>query len=42
MRCRPFTRPQVALGVASQVVTFTLSDCARTYVPNGNLGTDHI
>jgi len=31
----------VSLGVASQVVTFTLSDFARTFVPNGNLGTDH-
>jgi uncharacterized protein (DUF1501 family) len=31
----------VALQVASQVVTFTLSDFARTHVPNGNLGTDH-
>src|SRR5262245_26584170 len=28
-------------AVASQVVTFTLSDFARTFVPNGNLGTDH-
>src|SRR5207253_9618086 len=31
----------VNLGVASQVTTFTLSDFARTFVPNGNLGTDH-
>lgn len=29
------------LGVASQVTTFTFSDFARTWVPNGNLGTDH-
>ena len=36
-----FYEATVALGVASQVVTFTLSDCARTFVPNGNLGTDH-
>ena len=28
-------------AVVSQVVTFTLSDFARTFVPNGNLGTDH-
>jgi uncharacterized protein (DUF1501 family) len=31
----------VQLGVASQVTTFTLSDFSRTWVPNGNLGTDH-
>ncbi len=31
----------VTLGVASQVTTFTLSDFSRTFVPNGNLGTDH-
>lgn len=31
----------VNLGVASQVTTFTLSDFARTFIPNGNLGTDH-
>jgi uncharacterized protein (DUF1501 family) len=36
-----FYEATVALGVASQVVTFTLSDFARTFVPNGNLGTDH-
>lgn len=29
------------LGVADQVTTFTLSDFARTFVPNGTLGTDH-
>src|SRR2546422_165022 len=38
---RTFYDATVALGVASQVVTFTLSDFARTLVPNGNLGTDH-
>jgi uncharacterized protein (DUF1501 family) len=31
----------VALGVADRVTTFTLSDFARTYVPNGTFGTDH-
>jgi uncharacterized protein (DUF1501 family) len=36
-----FYAATVALGVASQVVTFTLSDFARTFVPNGYLGTDH-
>jgi uncharacterized protein (DUF1501 family) len=29
------------LGVASAVTTFTLSDFARTFVGNGNNGTDH-
>jgi uncharacterized protein (DUF1501 family) len=29
------------LAVASAVTTFTLSDFARTFVPNGNIGTDH-
>jgi uncharacterized protein (DUF1501 family) len=38
---RTFYDATVALGVASQVVTFTLSDFSRTFVPNGNLGTDH-
>src|SRR5262252_6603596 len=38
---KAFYDATVNLGVASQVVTFTLSDCARTFVPNGNLGTDH-
>ena len=38
---RSFYDATVALGVASQVVTFTLSDFARTHVPNGTLGTDH-
>jgi len=27
--------------IASNVTTFTLSDFARTFKPNGNLGTDH-
>jgi uncharacterized protein (DUF1501 family) len=30
-----------ALGVASQVTSFTLSDFARTFKPNGGQGTDH-
>jgi uncharacterized protein (DUF1501 family) len=38
---KAFYDATVTLGVASQVVTFTLSDFARTFVPNGNLGTDH-
>ena len=29
------------LGVQDSVTTFTLSDFARTFVPNGNSGTDH-
>jgi len=29
------------IGVSQQVTTFTLSDFARTFVPNGNIGTDH-
>jgi uncharacterized protein (DUF1501 family) len=29
------------LGVSQAVTTFTLSDFARTFVPNGNMGTDH-
>jgi uncharacterized protein (DUF1501 family) len=36
-----FYNATVALGVASQVTTFTLSDFARTFKPNGGLGTDH-
>jgi uncharacterized protein (DUF1501 family) len=31
----------VTMGVANQVVTFTLSDFSRTFVPNGNVGSDH-
>ena len=38
---KAFYDATVKLGVASQVVTFTLSDFSRTYKPNGNLGTDH-
>ena len=38
---KAFYDATVTLGVASQVTTFTLSDFARTYVPNGTLGTDH-
>jgi len=38
---KAFYDATVNLGVASQVTTFILSDFARTYVPNGNLGTDH-
>ena len=38
---KTFYDTTVALGVASQVVTFTLSDFSRTYKPNGDLGTDH-
>ncbi len=38
---KAFYDATVNLGVASQVTTFTLSDFARTFVPNGNLGTDH-
>jgi uncharacterized protein (DUF1501 family) len=30
-----------AQGISSNVTTFTLSDFARTFRPNGNLGTDH-
>lgn len=38
---RAFYDATVALGVASEVTTFTLSDFARTFLPNGNSGTDH-
>ena len=38
---KAFYDATVNLGVASQVTTFTLSDFSRTFVPNGNLGTDH-
>jgi len=38
---KAFYDATVALGVASNVLTFTLSDFSRTFVPNGNLGTDH-
>ena len=38
---KAFYEATVQLGVASQVTTFTFSDFARTWVPNGTLGTDH-
>ncbi len=38
---RAFYDATEAMGVASQVATFTLSDFSRTFVPNGTLGTDH-
>jgi uncharacterized protein (DUF1501 family) len=38
---RAFYDATAALGVADQVTTFTLSDFARTFVPNGTFGTDH-
>jgi uncharacterized protein (DUF1501 family) len=38
---KAFYDATVQLGVASQVTTFTLSDFSRTWIPNGNLGTDH-
>jgi uncharacterized protein (DUF1501 family) len=31
----------VGAGVASNVTTFTMSDFSRTFIGNGNLGTDH-
>jgi uncharacterized protein (DUF1501 family) len=36
-----FYQATVSLGVESQVTTFTLSDFARTFRPNGGQGTDH-
>jgi len=36
-----FDQATTELGVSQQVTTFTLSDFARTLVPNGNAGTDH-
>jgi uncharacterized protein (DUF1501 family) len=36
-----FYNATVALGVDAQVTTFTLSDFARTFKPNGGQGTDH-
>jgi uncharacterized protein (DUF1501 family) len=36
-----FYNATVALGVESQVTTFTLSDFGRTFKPNGGQGTDH-
>ena len=38
---KAFYDATVTLGVSTHVTTFTLSDFARTYVPNGTLGTDH-
>lgn len=38
---KAFYDSTVALGVDSQVTTFTLSDFSRTFRPNGNQGTDH-
>jgi uncharacterized protein (DUF1501 family) len=38
---KAFYDATVALGVESQVTTFTLSDFARTFKPNGGGGTDH-
>jgi len=38
---RAFYDATVAMGVDSQVTTFTLSDFSRTWIPNGTLGTDH-
>ena len=38
---KAFYEATVNLGVASQIVTFTLSDFSRTWIPNGTLGTDH-
>jgi len=38
---KAFYDATVALGVASQVTTFTLSDFGRTYQPASGAGTDH-
>ena len=38
---KAFYDATVTMGVSSQVTTFTSSDFARTFVPNGTLGTDH-
>ena len=38
---KAFYDATVTMGVANQVVTFTLSDFTRTFVPNGNVGSDH-
>jgi uncharacterized protein (DUF1501 family) len=38
---KAFYDATVGLGVANNVVTFTMSEFGRTYVPNGGLGTDH-
>jgi uncharacterized protein (DUF1501 family) len=36
-----FYAATVALGVAKNVTTFTMSDFSRTYIPNSTGGTDH-
>jgi uncharacterized protein (DUF1501 family) len=36
-----FDQATQELSVSQQITTFTLSDFARTFVPNGNQGTDH-
>ncbi len=36
-----FYAATVALGVAKNVTTFTMSDFSRTYIPNTTDGTDH-
>jgi uncharacterized protein (DUF1501 family) len=36
-----FDAATIELGVSPAVTTFTLSDFARTFVPNNNNGTDH-
>ena len=36
-----FDQAMTALGVQSNVTTFTESDFGRTFQPNGNAGTDH-
>ena len=38
---RSFYDATVAMGVANQVTTFTLSDFGRTFQPNSAAGTDH-
>ena len=38
---KAFYDATVALGVASQVTTFTLSDFGRTFQPASGAGTDH-
>jgi len=38
---RAFYDATIELGVEPNVTTFTLSDFARTFKPNGGIGTDH-
>jgi uncharacterized protein (DUF1501 family) len=38
---KAFYDATVALGVANNVVTCTMTEFGRTYVPNGTLGSDH-